>query len=67
MPLKYPKCVICQRLKELGVDEQKINDYHESKIGMEDFPEDVFQELMNLYDELDSNTHFVLSKSHNPA
>jgi hypothetical protein len=51
--LKYPNCPICRRLKELGVKDQKINDYHEGKIGMEAFPPEIFQELATLYDKLD--------------
>jgi len=39
--LKYPDCVICKRLREAlpdDVDDETINDYHESKGSYELFP-----------------------------
>lgn len=51
--LKYPDCPICKFLKELDVEDETINDYHESKIGMEDLPDHIQEDLMSFYDELD--------------
>jgi len=44
MTLKYPECPYCKALRrELPeeVTDVMINDYHESKIGREDFPKEV--------------------------
>lgn len=50
--LKYPNCPICKFLKELGVRDQAINDYHESKICFTDFPDDIQVELIAFYNDL---------------
>lgn len=62
--MKYPECAICKFLKDLDVDEDVINDYHESKITMNNLPQNVQVELMKFFEELDSNAHLVLSVSH---
>ena len=42
MPLKYPNCPICRKLREAlpedEVPDEIINDYHESKGSYELFP-----------------------------
>ena len=49
--LKYPNCEICKLLKEIGLDDKTINDYHESKIGIEDLPEYAQIELIDFWKE----------------
>lgn len=42
MTLNYPDCEVCKALRETfretDITDKQINDYHESKIGWEDFP-----------------------------
>ena len=49
--LKYPSCEICQFLKEIGVEDEIINDYHEGKIDFTDLPDFAQEELIEFWRE----------------
>jgi len=59
--LKYPNCEICRRLREAlpsEVDDEVINDYHESKGSYELFPkrhQDIVIEVMLSFREMDND------------
>jgi hypothetical protein len=56
--LRYPNCPYCKALREElpeEVTDEMINDYHESKVGWEDFPKEFRGKVVEImgrgYDE----------------
>lgn len=57
MALKYPDCEVCKALRETfspaDVSDQQINDYHESKIGWEDFDKRLQDDILEVILKVD--------------
>ena len=60
MVLKYPNCPVCKALREAfskkDVSDEMINDYHESKIGWEDFPRYLQDDVLQIVIETENST-----------
>jgi len=58
MVLKYPDCKICEALRETfrpsDLSDEQINDYHESKIGWEDFDRRLQDDILTVVIETTS-------------
>ena len=52
---KYPECTICSRIKEEypEVTDEQLNNYHEGIIGVEDFPEEWQDKIIEILKEHD--------------
>jgi len=50
--LKYPNCEVCKALRETfsraDLTDKQINDYHESKIGWEDFDKRMQDDILEV-------------------
>jgi len=57
--LKYPNCKICKAIRETfdksAISDKQINDYHESKIGFEDFEKRYQDDILDIVNEIEES------------